>query len=108
MKHREEIIKDVEIKKAEADKVREKASADSQVAEALAIKISKIEADCQRELSEAEKGLQSSLEKIDQTQIESMNKLKEYIYTKNPGEQVNLTIKRNNNYLQVKATLAKK
>ena len=48
------------------------------------------------------------LEKIDQTQIESMNKLKEYIYTKNPGEQVNLTIKRNNNYLQVKATLAKK
>ena len=48
------------------------------------------------------------LEKIDQTQIESMNKLKEYIYTKNPGDQVNLTIKRNNNYLQVKATLAKK
>ena len=39
-KETEEIIKDVEIKKAEADKVREKASADSQVAEALAIKIS--------------------------------------------------------------------
>jgi hypothetical protein len=88
-KETEEIIKDVEIKKAEADKVREKASADSQVAEALAIKISKIEADCQRELSEAEKGLQSSLEKIDQIKDNELQELAGYkIY----GEKLKMTL----------------
>ena len=88
-KETEEIIKDVEIKKAEADKVREKASADSQVAEALAIKISKIEADCQRELSEAEKGLQSSLEKIDQIKDNELQELAGYkIY----GDKLKMTL----------------
>ena len=88
-KETEIIIKDVEIKKAEADKVREKASADSQVAEALAIKISKIEADCQRELSEAEKGLQSSLEKIDQIKDNELQELAGY---KTYGEKLMMTL----------------
>ena len=48
------------------------------------------------------------LEKIDDVEIESMNKLKEYIYTKNPGDVVNLIVKRNNQYLQVKARLIKR
>ena len=36
------------------------------------------------------------IEKIDDTKIESMNKLKEYIYTKNIGDEVTIQIKRNN------------
>ena len=48
------------------------------------------------------------LEKIDGKQVISMNKLKEYIYTKSPGEKVTLVIKRNNKHLQVTAVLGKK
>ena len=88
-KETEEIIKVVEVKKEEADTVREKASQDSQVAEALAIKISKIEADCQRELSEAEKGLQSSLEKIDQIKDNELQELAGY---KTYGEKLMMTL----------------
>lgn len=47
------------------------------------------------------------IEKIDDTQIESMNKLKEYIYTKNIGDEVTIQIKRNNKEILVKANLAK-
>lgn len=48
------------------------------------------------------------IEKIDDTKIESMNKLKEYIYTKNIGDEVILQIKRNNKKIQVKAKLSKR
>lgn len=47
------------------------------------------------------------IEKIDDTKIESMNKLKEYIYTKNIGDEVILQIKRNNKEILIKANLAK-
>ncbi len=47
------------------------------------------------------------IEKIDDTKIESMNKLKEYIYTKNIGDEVTIQIKRNNKEILVKANLAK-
>ena len=88
-KETEVIIKDVEIKKAEADKVREKASQDSQIAEALSIKISKIEAECQRQLSEALKSLESSLAKIDQIKD---NELQEVAGYKNYGTGLVLTL----------------
>lgn len=48
------------------------------------------------------------IEKIDDTKIESMNKLKEYIYTKNIGDEVTIQIKRNNKEIQVKAKLSKR
>lgn len=48
------------------------------------------------------------IEKIDDTKIESMNQLKEYIYEKNIGDQVILQIKRNNKKIQVKAKLSKR
>ena len=88
-KETEIIIKDVEIKKAEADKVREKASQDSQVAEALSIKISKIEAECQRQLSEALKSLESSLAKID---LIKDNELQEVAGYKTYGAGLILTL----------------
>lgn len=47
------------------------------------------------------------IEKIDDTKIESMNKLKEYIYTKNIGDEVTIQIKRNNKEILIKANLAK-
>lgn len=47
------------------------------------------------------------IEKIDDTQIESMNKLKEYIYTKNIGDEVTIQIKRNKKEILIKANLAK-
>lgn len=47
------------------------------------------------------------IEKIDDTKIESMNKLKEYIYTKNIGDEVTIQIKRNNKEIIIKANLAK-
>ena len=37
-----------------------------------------------------------------------MNELKEYIYTKNPGDEINLTILRNKNTIETKVTLTKK
>lgn len=46
------------------------------------------------------------IEKIDNTKIESMNKLKEYIYTKNIGDQITLQIKRNNTQFTITANLA--
>ncbi len=48
------------------------------------------------------------IEKIDDTKIESMNQLKEYIYEKNIGDEVILQIKRNNKEIQVKAKLSKR
>ena len=48
------------------------------------------------------------LEKIDGKPVTSITKLKEYIYTKKPGDQVTLVVKRNNKYLQVKTILGKK
>lgn len=48
------------------------------------------------------------IEKIDDTKIESMNQLKEYIYEKNIGDEVILQIKRNNKKIQVKAKLSKR
>lgn len=48
------------------------------------------------------------IEKIDDTKIESMNQLKEYIYEKNIGDEVILQIKRNNKRIQVKAKLSKR
>lgn len=47
------------------------------------------------------------IEKIDDTKIESMNKLKEYIYTKNIGDEVTIQIKRNKKEILIKANLAK-
>lgn len=47
------------------------------------------------------------IEKIDDTKIESMNKLKEYIYTKNIGDEVTIQIKRNNKEILIKVNLAK-
>lgn len=47
------------------------------------------------------------IEKIDDTKIESMNKLKEYIYTKNIGDEVTIQIKRNKKEILIKAKLAK-
>ena len=48
------------------------------------------------------------VEKIDDVEIESMNGLKEYIYGKNIGDEVTLTVKRNKTPLKVTAILAKK
>jgi S1-C subfamily serine protease len=48
------------------------------------------------------------LEKIDDINIETMNQLKEYIYTKNVGDSVKLTIKRNKRKLEIDVTLGKK
>ncbi len=47
------------------------------------------------------------LEKIDNIQIENINKLKEYIYTKNVGDTVTLTIKRKKETFEIITTLAK-
>lgn len=46
--------------------------------------------------------------KIDGKEINKMNELKEYIYTKNPGDEINLTILRNKNTIETKVTLTKK
>ena len=46
--------------------------------------------------------------KIDGKEINKMNELKEYIYTKNPGDKINLTILRNKNTIETKVTLTKK
>lgn len=45
--------------------------------------------------------------KIDGKEINKMNELKEYIYTKNPGDEINLTILRNKNTIETKVTLTK-
>ncbi len=47
------------------------------------------------------------LEKIDGKQIENMNKLKEYIYTKNVGDTVTLTIKRKTETFEIITRLSK-
>ena len=46
--------------------------------------------------------------KIDNTQIDKMNDLKKYIYTKNPGDVVKLTILRRNEQITVEVTLGRK
>ena len=46
--------------------------------------------------------------KIDGKEINKMNELKEYIYTKNPGDEINLTILRNKNTIETKVILTKK
>ena len=46
--------------------------------------------------------------KIDDTQIDKMNDLKKYIYTKNPGDKVKLTIRRKNEEMIVEVTLGHK
>lgn len=45
------------------------------------------------------------IEKIDGMQIESMNKLKEYIYSKNVGDEVVLTVKNNNKIFEITSKL---
>ncbi len=47
------------------------------------------------------------LEKIDDMQIESMNKLKEYIFSKNVGDNVKLTIKRKKEIFEINVILGK-
>lgn len=47
------------------------------------------------------------IEKIDNQEITTMNQLKEYIYTKNIGDTVTLTIKRNNKRFEISAVLSK-
>ena len=46
------------------------------------------------------------IEKIDGIQIESMNQLKEYIYSKNIGDEVMLTVKSNNKIYEISLKLA--
>ena len=46
--------------------------------------------------------------KIDDTQIDKMNDLKKYIYTKNPGDVVKLTIRRRNEEITMEVTLGHK
>ena len=46
--------------------------------------------------------------KIDGKEINKMNELKEYIYTKNPGDEISLTILRNKNIIETKTILTKK
>lgn len=48
------------------------------------------------------------LEKIDNIQISTMNQLKEYIYTKNVGDTVTLSIKRQNRTFEIQTQLGKK
>ena len=47
------------------------------------------------------------LEEIDNTKVETMNGLKEYIYNKNIGDEVTLTIKRNKTQLKITIKLEK-
>ena len=47
------------------------------------------------------------VEKIDNIKIETMNQLKEYIYTKNIGDEVTLTVNKKHTKYEVKAKLAK-
>ena len=47
------------------------------------------------------------IEKIDGVQIESMNKLKEYVYSKNVGDIVMLTVKKNNKTFEIRSELTK-
>ena len=46
--------------------------------------------------------------KIDNLELTKMSDLRRYIYTKKPGEEVTLTILRNNKEQQIKVTLSKK
>ena len=47
------------------------------------------------------------LEKIDGIKVETMNDLKKYVYEKNIGDEVTLTIKRNKKKFEVKIKLEK-
>lgn len=47
------------------------------------------------------------IEKIDGVQIESMNKLKEYVYSKSVGDEVMLTVKKNNKIYEITSRLVK-
>ena len=46
--------------------------------------------------------------KIDETQIDKMNDLRRYIYTKNPGESVNLEVQRNGRNFMISVKLGNK
>ena len=46
--------------------------------------------------------------KIDDREINKMSELRNYIYTKTPGDKVNLIINRNNKEYTVEITLGKK
>ncbi len=46
--------------------------------------------------------------KIDEIQINKMNELKKYIYTKSPGDIVSLQVKRGNTEVQIKVSLGQK
>ncbi|MBR3152340.1 MAG: serine protease [Clostridia bacterium] len=48
------------------------------------------------------------IEKIDGIEVEKMTELRSYIYTKKPGDKVNLTIKRKNNEFDIQTTLGKR
>ena len=47
------------------------------------------------------------IEKIDGIEIDSMNQLKEYVYSKNVGDIVMLTVKKNNKTFEIRSELAK-
>lgn len=47
------------------------------------------------------------IEKIDGIEIDSMNQLKEYVYSKNVGDIVMLTVKKNNKTFEISSKLAK-
>ena len=48
------------------------------------------------------------IEKIDNQNLDTMNDLKRYIYTKNPGDEVSLLISRSGKELTINITLGKK
>lgn len=46
--------------------------------------------------------------KIDEQTVNKMSELREYIYTKNPGEEVRLTVLRNNKQIEMRLVLGKR
>ena len=46
--------------------------------------------------------------KIDNIELSKMNDLKSYLYTKNPGDEVNLSILRNRQAMEIKVILGRK
>ena len=48
------------------------------------------------------------IEKIDDVELNKMSDLRRYIYQKNPGDKVNLTIYRNKKEYNIEITLGKK
>lgn len=70
------------------------------------IYVEKVTKNSSAENSDIKKG--DIITKIDGKEINKMNELKEYIYTKNPGDEIKLTILRNKNTIETKVTLTKK